>query len=144
MRASRERRKVQAPADYAARIKRLRAQLEMTPPRLADVLGVSTASIDRWERGEGRPVKFPMGTNSAGERFGVDGLLGKTSKRGAVRTQGKAPEGAAVAIDFAANPVRVAAFVEAHRLSNGDPVQPSIRNPNVPRCAIAAPADRRL
>ena len=119
MRASRERRKVQAPADYAARIKRLRAQLEMTPPRLADVLGVSTASIDRWERGEGRPSSSLWERISAGERFGVDGLLGKTSKTPAVRTQGKAPEGAAVAIDFAANPVRVAAFVEAHRLSNG-------------------------
>lgn len=44
------------PADYPARIKALRARLGLTQTALADRLGVSFVSVNRWENGQTRPT----------------------------------------------------------------------------------------
>jgi transcriptional regulator with XRE-family HTH domain len=42
--------------DFAERLKTLREKKEMTVQQLADVSGVSHATIHRWENGENSPV----------------------------------------------------------------------------------------
>jgi transcriptional regulator with XRE-family HTH domain len=42
--------------DYSARIKALRARLGLTQVALADLLGVSFVSVNRWENGQTRPT----------------------------------------------------------------------------------------
>jgi transcriptional regulator with XRE-family HTH domain len=43
------------PSDFALRLKRLRASAGLTQSRLAELIGVSFASINRWENGQTRP-----------------------------------------------------------------------------------------
>lgn len=47
--------KSKVPPDYADRIKKLRQRLELTQTQLAERLGVSFASINRWENGQAKP-----------------------------------------------------------------------------------------
>ena len=43
------------PSDYAARIKQYRARLGLTQTELAARLGVSFATVNRWENGQTKP-----------------------------------------------------------------------------------------
>lgn len=49
------------PADFASRIKRLRADLGLTQARLAAELGVSFATVNRWENGQVKPSQLSWG-----------------------------------------------------------------------------------
>jgi DNA-binding CsgD family transcriptional regulator/tetratricopeptide (TPR) repeat protein len=49
---------VQVPDDYAERLRRLRMRLGLSQGKLAARLGVSFASINRWERGQTRPSEL--------------------------------------------------------------------------------------
>ena len=46
------------PPDYAARIKQYRARLGLTQAELATRLGVSFATVNRWENGRTVPSKL--------------------------------------------------------------------------------------
>lgn len=74
------------PADYAERIKALRAAHNLTQMRLADLLGVSFASVNRWENGQARPSALAWRQIARAEQFGVAALgderhVGLVSKR---------------------------------------------------------------
>jgi DNA-binding transcriptional regulator YiaG len=43
------------PSDYSARIKQFRARLGLTQVELAARLGVSFATVNRWENGQTKP-----------------------------------------------------------------------------------------
>jgi transcriptional regulator with XRE-family HTH domain len=47
--------KYSIPPDYPQRIKRLRAQAGLTQTALARLLGVTPATVNRWEKGQARP-----------------------------------------------------------------------------------------
>ena len=46
------------PDDFSDRIKRLRADLGFTQVGLADRLGISFATVNRWEKGKARPSQL--------------------------------------------------------------------------------------
>ncbi|MDQ2843819.1 MAG: DUF3883 domain-containing protein [Acidobacteriota bacterium] len=109
-------------ADYAARIKRLRAHLQLTTTRLAELLGVHRNSVDRWESGLGPPSATTWERIVAGERSGVAGLRGGVPAASAVvqvARDGAQQKSHEVKPDLAADPDRVVAVVEAHRLAYG-------------------------
>ena len=43
--------------DYPATLLRIRAELNLSQTQLADVLGVSFTSVNRWENGKYQPTK---------------------------------------------------------------------------------------
>lgn len=43
--------------DYPATLLRIRAELNLSQTQLADMLGVSFASVNRWENGKYQPTK---------------------------------------------------------------------------------------
>ena len=43
------------PLDYSERSRLVRARLGLTQSRLAEVLGVSVISVNRWENGQAKP-----------------------------------------------------------------------------------------
>jgi DNA-binding XRE family transcriptional regulator len=45
------------PPDYAARVKAFRLRRGLSQTALADLLGVSFASVSRWENGKARPTQ---------------------------------------------------------------------------------------
>ncbi|CEP69111.1 SNF2-related [Moorella glycerini] len=58
------------PEDYPDRIRWLRAKLGLSQKRLAELLGVSFASVNRWENGQARPNRLAW---SQILRLGIDG-----------------------------------------------------------------------
>src|SRR3954453_15530395 len=46
------------PADYSDRIKRARGRLALTQQALADRLGISFATVNRWENAQTKPSRF--------------------------------------------------------------------------------------
>ena len=51
--------------DYAERIKRLRGEIGLTQQALADRLGVSFATVNRWENGQTKPSQAVLEPASA-------------------------------------------------------------------------------
>jgi len=49
---------LQVPGDYSERIKRGRGRLGLTQQTLADRLGVSFATVNRWENTQTKPSNF--------------------------------------------------------------------------------------
>jgi transcriptional regulator with XRE-family HTH domain len=62
------------PPDYVDRIKRLRARLGLTQMRLAELMGVSFASVNRWENGQTRPTQMAWRKIAMAEEVGVEAL----------------------------------------------------------------------
>jgi len=46
---------VGTPLDYRARVRQVRIKLGLTQMRLAERLGVSLVTVNRWENGQSRP-----------------------------------------------------------------------------------------
>jgi transcriptional regulator with XRE-family HTH domain len=98
------------PIDYPARVRGVRARLEFTQAKLAEEIGVSFATVNRWENGQSRPTRLAWQQ--------IAELEAATAPR---------PEPARTAdptktkstLDFAASPAAVAAVAEAKRLSYG-------------------------
>jgi DNA-binding transcriptional regulator YiaG len=66
--------KQNVPPDYPERIKRLRAELGLTQTRLAELMGVSFASVNRWENGQSRPSPLAWRQIVRAEQWGVEVL----------------------------------------------------------------------
>ena len=104
------------PADYPSRVKSVRERLDLTQVQLAERIGVSFATVNRWENGQTKPARLAW-------RQILDleaGLAPADSK----------PEAAAVStapppLDFTARPAVVAAVAEATRLSYGHLFNPA-------------------
>jgi transcriptional regulator with XRE-family HTH domain len=63
------------PQNYSARIKVVRQKLGLTQMRLAELMGVSFASVNRWENGQSRPSSLAWRKIERVEELGYEGLL---------------------------------------------------------------------
>jgi ribosome-binding protein aMBF1 (putative translation factor) len=62
------------PTDYPSRIVHLRVQLGLPQTRLAELLQVTTATINRWENGQSKPSPTTWQRLMRAERLGADAL----------------------------------------------------------------------
>ena len=108
------------PADYSDRIKRLRVELGMTQVRLAAEIGVSFATVNRWENGQANPSQLSWGQliRLASER---------TSPGAAIRSEGEANSGSEAPdlLDFTTPAEVVRVLAEGERLSFGHLANPA-------------------
>ena len=105
------------PADYAQRIKDLRQIRGLTQTQLADLVGVSFASVNRWENGQARPNNLSWHRILEVENSTPVAELQPVG--GTATASGQRP------LDFSGDPEAVWAVAEAHRLANGHLVNPS-------------------
>lgn len=104
--------------DFSNRVRRLREKIGLTQVQLAERLGVSFASVNRWENGQSKPAAL------AWQKL----LQLEASGLGATESQDVAGEVAVTAdgrLDFLAPPERVRLFAEAERLSFGHLFNPT-------------------
>ena len=102
------------PADYPARVRSVRERLDLTQAQLAERIGVSFATVNRWENGQTRPARLAWR-----QILDLEAVLAPG---------GGAPEataGAAPPLDFTARPAVVSAVAEATRLSYGHLFNPA-------------------
>ena len=97
------------PDDCSVRVKDLRERLGLTQTRMAERIGVSFATVNRWENGQSRPRRLAW-------RRIVDLEAGV---RAATRRVEPVAASTTPALDFAARSEAVAAVAEATRLSYG-------------------------
>ena len=113
---------ISIPPDYPARIKSLRAKLGLTQQRLADLMGVSYASVNRWENEKSRPSALAWQRIVRAGRLGLDGLAGEQIGEPTVQ-EAQAPYGLTQVgpphIDFSAAPQVVSVVAEGERLAHG-------------------------
>jgi hypothetical protein len=104
--------------EISQRIRRLRGKLSLTQTQFTELMGVSFASVNRWENGQSNPPAFAWQRIIAAEEHGLEALSpaapGSTEKDGAPTS----PE-SALPIDFGADSEVVRTVAEAHRLSRG-------------------------
>jgi superfamily II DNA or RNA helicase/DNA-binding XRE family transcriptional regulator len=103
------------PVDYSERIRRLRQQLALTQEELAAFLGVSYASVNRWENGQTRPALLAWEKLALIEAHGLTALNSPAAGVAPEVVSPVTPE----APDYAADPARVQAIAEGERLSFG-------------------------
>ena len=102
-------------ADYADQIKRLRGRIGLTQMVLAERLGVSFPTVNRWEKGRSKPSQLSWDR--------ILELAGETAL-GESAEPHPSHEGAAVVMDFTAKPEVVSTLVEGERLSFGHLANP--------------------
>ena len=103
------------PADYPSRVKSVRERLDLTQVQLAERIGVSFATVNRWENGQTKPARLAW-------RQILDLEAGLEP---AAATPPAADSTAAPPLDFTARPAVVAAVAEATRLSYGHLFNPA-------------------
>lgn len=101
--------------DYAERIKRLRGQIGLTQQVLADQLGVSFATVNRWENKQTKPSKL----------YWTQLQHLETRVNEATATFGKPNNSPPVSLDFTAQPAIVKVLAEGERLSFGHLMNPA-------------------
>jgi len=101
--------------DYAERIKRLRGEVGLTQQALADRLGVSFATVNRWENKQTKPSRLYWNQ------------LQQLEMRVAEESSayGKKEEKSPAILDFTANPEIVKVLAEGERLSFGHLMNPT-------------------
>lgn len=108
------------PPDYLVRIKRLRMELGLTQVRLAELMGVSFASVNRWENGQSRPTPLAWQQIVRAEKWGIEtlgsGYSGEPEVRESEATYAAKPE-TPPEIDFATDPGIVHQVAEGRYLT---------------------------
>ena len=107
--------KFRVPADYPARIRSLRETHKLTQQRLADLLGVSFATVNRWENKQTKPSRLYW-TNLKQLELRVAEEMAAYDK-----TEPPAP----AILDFTAQPEIVKVLAEGERLSFGHLMNPA-------------------
>ena len=105
------------PFDYGERIREAREIAGLTQAQLASLIGVSYASVNRWENGQSRP------NNLAWQRF-IDLKLSPQG-RGVQESISSSSIDILHPLDFSAIPEVVSALAEAHRLAYGHLFNPA-------------------
>src|SRR5215468_3374019 len=96
------------PADYPIRVRSVRGRLQLTQTQLADRIGVSFATVNRWENGQAKPARLAWQQ--------LLQLKAALAPERSAELESSRPETASV-LDFAAKPSVVAAVAEATRLT---------------------------
>ena len=102
------------PSDYSRRIKNVRGAQGLTQAQFAQLLGVSYASVNRWENGQFRPNNLAWSRILEIEDSTTHDVTGDAP------TTPDMPS-----LDFAADPNAVWAVAEAHRLAYGHLFNPT-------------------
>ena len=108
---------VDLPNEFARRIKILRGVRELTQGQLAELIGVSYATVNRWENEQSRP-------NQLAWRRIIE-LESEATHRIAEQPAAYDASEHPPSMDFAADPTAVAAVAEAHRLAYGHLFNPA-------------------
>ncbi|MAT38665.1 MAG: hypothetical protein CL946_03575, partial [Ectothiorhodospiraceae bacterium] len=104
--------------DYAKEIRRLRERKGLTQVKLAELLGVSFPTVNRWENGKSQPSQLSW--NKLRE------IAGETENTGRVAEPEPPPYGDnPPIIDFTTKPEIVRSLVEGERLSFGHLANPA-------------------
>lgn len=112
--------------DFAFRIKRLRAKFELTQTRLAELIGVSYVSVNRWENGQSRPSALAWQKILRAEAFGLEGLTETAlAAQAPSNSSAPAPQDTTPRIDFSADPEVVRLVAEGERLTYGHLFNPA-------------------
>ena len=106
------------PVDYSQRIKNARDLRGLTQTALAKLIGVSYASVNRWENGQSRP------SNLSWRRILEIEKLISEDDAGPLPLVDEGPA-TIQTLDFSANPAAVSALAEAHRLAYGHLFNPA-------------------
>lgn len=110
-------RKIVVPDDYARRIRALRRSSGLTQALFAQKLGVSFASVNRWENGKSKPSPYLWNMIEQAESVGLQGLNDQSHLPFANLNGEPAAVPFSVEVpDFSACPEVVRAVVEGHRL----------------------------
>ncbi len=104
--------------DYEDQIKRLRARMGLTQVDLAERLGVSFPTVNRWENTKSRPSQLSW--NRLLEIAGEDNFDHQVAEPEPPPYGGDPP-----VLDFTANPEIVTSLVEGERLSFGHLANPA-------------------
>jgi superfamily II DNA or RNA helicase/DNA-binding XRE family transcriptional regulator len=110
--------------DYPQRIKALRAKLGLTQVALAERLGVSFPTVNRWENGKSQPSQLSWQALLKLNQEDEDELAGAAAEA----RQSEAPLGGAASaplLDFTARAWLVRVMVESERLSLGHLANPA-------------------
>jgi SNF2 family DNA or RNA helicase len=99
------------PIDFSERIKQFRGRLGLTQTQLANELGVSFATVNRWENSQSRPSQLAWSQ--------IERLASGEEPQVIVPTPAKS------SLDFTANPEAVRALVEGERLTFGHLANPA-------------------
>ncbi len=102
------------PADYPARVRSVRERLDLTQAQLAERIGVSFATVNRWENGQTRPARLAWRQ-----------ILDLEAALAPGAAEPEAAAGSPPALDFTARPAVVSAVAEATRLSYGHLFNPA-------------------
>ena len=108
----------QLPGDYPRRIKRARSARGLTQTQFAELVGVSYATVNRWENAQSRPSNLSWRRILELEEQSVQ-------RSGAKSTNTDDKTNPPVSLDFAADPAAVWAVAEAHRLAYGHLFNPA-------------------
>jgi len=101
------------PPDYSERIRRLRGRLALTQVQLAELLGVSFATVNRWENRQARPSQLAWAR------------IERLSSRGKEEASPEPSQPSPLLLDFTADPAVVRAIAEGERLSFGHLANPA-------------------
>ena len=105
------------PGDYSARVRNVRNRLELTQVKLAERIGVSFATVNRWENGQSKPTRLAW-QQILDLETGLD--TSQEDAQPAVTSLDPFPQ-----LDFATSPHVVAAVAEATRLAYGHLFNPA-------------------
>lgn len=113
--------KYQVPPDYPIRIKRLRGKYSLTQTNLAELLGVSFATINRWENGKAKPTVLAWQRILHAETMGLEAASADFSHQPVVVKEdcGTYEKPETVSLDFSADPEIVRVVAEGERLGLG-------------------------
>ena len=116
------------PPDFASRIKQLRQKHGLTQANLAERLGVSYVTVNRWENEAGRPSTRLWRQIAKAELLGFTDMAHDPGEPTILRESGTAYDAtldALPAMDFSADPRVVQVVAEAERLSFGHLFNPT-------------------
>ena len=107
------------PDDFPRMIKDSRDRRELTQEQFAELVGVSFATVNRWENGQSRP------NNLAWQRIVELDNQSRRELLGVPKVSEEESAFAYRAMDFSADPHAVSAVAEAHRLAYGHLFNPA-------------------
>lgn len=108
------------PNDFPQRVRKLRGALGLTQTQLAERLGVSFATVNRWERGHTKPGRLAWQRLEAAERDGLGAFeLRPGTEASPAASPMTQPAAGGPPLDFSADPEALRAVVEAHWLAQG-------------------------
>jgi superfamily II DNA or RNA helicase/DNA-binding XRE family transcriptional regulator len=110
------------PENFPDRIRRLRIKFELTQARLAELMGVSFATVNRWENEQSRPSPLAWVQILRAERYGLEALDKAFKPPREINEPGaeyKISHKKSGLPDFTSDPEIVRLVAEGHRLTYG-------------------------